>query len=139
MRRPAANTRSARGDGRPKARSRAPVYEAIKTGDGSRETVDPSFRTPVSGLPSAGLLPGALPVALAGAAVPELRRELVLLGLRGQLGRGVLAAQALVGLGQHLVRAAGARGGVERVVVAAGLAHHDRLGDREPVEPLLDG
>ena len=51
-------------------------------------------------------------------------------------GRRVLAAEALVGLGQHLVGAAGAARRVDRAVVAARLAHHDRLRDREVAEPL---
>src|SRR4029450_2932644 len=84
------------------------------------------------------ILVSALPVAAAGAAVPEVGGELVLLPLGGELRSLEPAAEALVGLGQHLVGATGAARRVERVVVAAGLAPHDRLRDRVIAEPPAD-
>src|SRR4051812_45269955 len=76
------------------------------------------------------------PVAGALAAGPELCGELVLLPLRRGLRGLVPASQALVRGRQHLVRATGAALRVDGVVVAARLAHDDRLRDAEVTEPL---
>src|SRR5690242_4506138 len=72
---------------------------------------------------------GADPVARAGAAGPEPRRQAVLLGLGGLVGVGGRAAEAAPGGVDDLVVAARARV-VGREVLAAGLALDDRPRDR---------
>src|SRR4051794_2927912 len=69
------------------------------------------------------------PVARAGAAVPDPRRDLILLGLGRQVGGRAAAAEEAPGRGDDLVIARCARA-VGRGVRAPGLALHDRPWDR---------
>ena len=73
--------------------------------------------------------PGADPVRRAGAAVPDPRRDRVLLGLRRQVRGRAGAAERRPGARDDLVVARRARA-VRRQVLAAGLAQHDRVRDR---------
>src|SRR5688500_18319101 len=81
-----------------------------------------------------GRLTGADPVAGAGAVVPDAGCALV---LTGSVTAEVRADPAVPVLGHDLVGAVGT-GGVAGAVVAAGLAHHDRLGDRPVADPVRD-
>src|SRR5579872_4465071 len=81
--------------------------------------------------------PRADPVGGAGAAVPELRRPLVLERLGGLVGLAV-AAVAVPGAGEDLV-VARRPGAVGRQVLATGLALHDRVRDRPPAARAVAG
>src|ERR1035438_6680316 len=72
---------------------------------------------------------GADPVGRPGTAVPDPGGDGVLPGLAGEVGGGTAAAEQLPGAGNDLVVARGA-GAVGGQVLAAGLAQHDRVGDR---------
>src|SRR5687768_11475379 len=89
-------------------------------------------RRPTQGPRSGRSPPAELPRADPGARArvgPDLRRDGVLLGGRCLVWLA-LAAVERPGGRQDLVGATGAGARVQRSVVAARLAHHDRLGDR---------